>query len=136
MRSCSNDVWCGNNLEHFSRSQPLGRLDNVYDHPLTINRAAIEEDYAKRLSKLAKTSLGKDEIGDLKSSLENVLTETAQQASYHLSLSNELRTSVEAPTTEFSARLSNLKKGLQASVEKSYRNKGLQEGHFAKVRTS
>ncbi|GFZ46382.1 hypothetical protein JCM24511_04629 [Saitozyma sp. JCM 24511] len=97
-------------------------------------RAAIEEDYAKRLSKLAKTSLGKDEIGDLKSSLENVLTETAQQASYHLSLSNELRTSVEAPTTEFSARLSNLKKGLQASVEKSYRNKGLQEGHVAKAK--
>jgi hypothetical protein len=106
------------------------------DNPLTTDRAAIEEDYAKRLSKLAKTSLGKDEIGDLKSSLENVLTETAQQASYHLSLSNELRTSVEAPTTEFSARLSNLKKGLQASVEKSYRNKGLQEGHVAKVRTA
>jgi len=26
-------------------------------------RSAIEEDYAKRLAKLAKTSLGKDEIG-------------------------------------------------------------------------
>jgi hypothetical protein len=26
-------------------------------------RASIEEDYAKRMSKLAKTPLGKDEIG-------------------------------------------------------------------------
>lgn len=98
------------------------------------NRAAIEEDYAKRLAKLSKTSLGRDEIGDLAGALQNVLTETSAQASYHSSLAQELKTSVEGPTNEFATRLGNLKKGLQASVEKSYRNKGLQEGHVAKVR--
>lgn len=97
------------------------------------HRAAIEEDYAKRLAKLSKYTLGKDEIGDLAASLQNVVTETAAQASYHQSLSTEIKQNVEQPTAEFATRLVNLKKGLQGSVEKSYRNKGLQEGHVAKV---
>ena len=103
---------------------------------LICDRAAIEEDYAKRLAKLSKSSLGKDEIGDLAASLQNAQVETAQQASYHLSLANEIKQTVEQPTAEFQTRLANLKKGLQASVEKSYRNKGLQEGHVQKVSPS
>jgi hypothetical protein len=99
-------------------------------------RIAIEEDYAKRLAKLSKVTLGKDEIGDLQGSLQNLLMETAQQATYHQSLSTELRQSVESPTAEFGNRLVNLKKGLQASIEKSYKNKGLQEGHVQKVSVS
>jgi hypothetical protein len=98
-----------------------------------ISRAAIEEDYAKRLAKLSKTTLGRDEIGDTAASLQNVLLETSQQASYHQSLSTEIKQTVEQPTAEFQTRLTNLKKGLQSSVEKSYRNKGLQEGHVQKV---
>jgi hypothetical protein len=102
------------------------------DNELMI-RAAIEEDYAKRLTKLSKTTLGRDEIGDTAASLQNVLLETAQQATYHQSLSTEIKQTVEQPTAEFQTRLTNLKKGLQSSVEKSYRNKGLQEGHVQKV---
>jgi hypothetical protein len=98
-----------------------------------MSRAAIEEDYAKRLTKLSKTTLGRDEIGDTAASLQNVLLETAQQATYHQSLSTEIKQTVEQPTAEFQTRLTNLKKGLQSSVEKSYRNKGLQEGHVQKV---
>ena len=77
--------------------------------------------------------MGKDEIGDLASSLQHVLNETGAQASYHQTLATELKTTVEQPTAEFGVRLNNLKKGLQASVEKAYKNKGLQEGHLAKV---
>jgi hypothetical protein len=94
----------------------------------------IEEDYATRLNKLSKFSLGRDEIGDLAASLQNVLAETAQQASYHQALSTELKQGMEQPTAESGVRLGNLKKGLQGSVERSYRNKGLQEGHVLKVR--
>jgi ElaB/YqjD/DUF883 family membrane-anchored ribosome-binding protein len=83
--------------------------------------------------KLSKYSLGRDEIADLADSLKNVLSETAAQASYHQALANEIRQSVEQPTAEFGARLGNLKKGLQGSVEKSWKNKGLQEGHVMKV---
>ena len=101
-----------------------------------MRRAAIEEDYAKRLNKLAKYPLGRDEVGDLAASLQNVAAETSAQASYHQALGTELRQSVEQPTAEFAVRLGNLKKGLQGSVEKAYRNKGLQEGHVQKVRST
>jgi hypothetical protein len=66
-----------------------------------MSRAAIEEDYAKRLTKLSKTTLGRDEIGDTAASLQNVLLETAQQATYHQSLSTEIKQTVEQPTAEF-----------------------------------
>ncbi|ODO03499.1 septation protein imp2 [Cryptococcus wingfieldii CBS 7118] len=97
-------------------------------------RSAIEEDYAKRLNKLSRTSLGRDEVGDLADSLKHLLAETAQQASYHSSLGNEIKQTVEHPTSELSVRMNNLKKGLQAAIEKSYRSKGLQEGHVQKAR--
>jgi hypothetical protein len=96
-------------------------------------RISIEEEYAKRLAKLSKTTLGRDEIGDLQGSLQHILAETAQQAQYHAALATELRQSVEAPTAEFGVRMSNLKKGLQGSIEKAFKNKGLQEGHVNKV---
>lgn len=95
--------------------------------------AAIEDEYAKKLNKLSRSSLGKDEIGDLADSLQHLLSETAQQASYHSSLSNEIRQTVENPSAELVMRMSNLKKGLQAAVEKAHKNKGLQEGHVQKV---
>jgi hypothetical protein len=69
----------------------------------------------------------------LSSALNNVLTETSAQAAYHQALATEIRQSVEQPTAEFGVRLGNLKKGLQGSVEKSWKNKGLQEGHVMKV---
>ena len=109
------------------------RFGGMRDVRRLMHSAAIEEDYAKRLSKLSKTALARDEVGDLAAALQNVLVETSSQASYHLSLSTELRQSVEQPTAEFGNRLANLKKGLQASVEKAWRNKGLQEGHVMKV---
>jgi hypothetical protein len=96
-------------------------------------RAAIEEDYSKRLTKLSKTALGKDEIGDLAISLQNVLEETQQQAQYHHSLSNEIKSNVEQPTLRLAERMTELRRGIQAQVERSYRNKGLQEGHVVKV---
>ncbi len=65
--------------------------------------------------------------------MQNLQSETAAQGSYHLQLSTELRQNVEQPTAEFGNRLGNLKKGLQASVEKAWRNRGLQEGHVGKV---
>ncbi|KLT45498.1 hypothetical protein CC85DRAFT_306682 [Cutaneotrichosporon oleaginosum] len=97
-------------------------------------RASIEEDYAKRLSKLAKMPLGNNEIGDLHHALQTVQMETAAQASYHLQMSSEIHTAVEQPTAEFGNRLATLKKGPQASIEKSWRSKGLQEAHVAKAR--
>ncbi|BEJ16271.1 hypothetical protein CspHIS471_0508760 [Cutaneotrichosporon sp. HIS471] len=97
-------------------------------------RASIEEEYAKRLSKLAKMPLGNNEIGDLAHALQTVQVETAAQASFHLQMSSEIHTAVEQPTVKFASRLTSLKKGQQSTIEKAWRNKGLQEAHVAKAR--
>ncbi|BEI85420.1 hypothetical protein CcaverHIS002_0508210 [Cutaneotrichosporon cavernicola] len=97
-------------------------------------RASIEEEYAKRLTKLAKMPLGNNEIGDLAHALQTVQLETAAQASFHLQMSSEIHTAVEQPTVQFANRLASLKKGQQSSIEKAWRNKGLQEVHVAKAR--
>jgi len=97
-------------------------------------RASIEEEYGKRLTKLAKTTLGRDEIGDLRQCLESLRGETEKQASARVKLASEIRKDVEGPTNEFSSRLTNLKKTYQASIEKSYKNKVAQEGYVAKAR--
>ncbi|EJT46207.1 hypothetical protein A1Q1_05164 [Trichosporon asahii var. asahii CBS 2479] len=95
-------------------------------------RAAIEEEYAKRLSKLSKMTIGKDEVGELSRALKVVQEETSAQASYHMQLCQELHQNVETPTLDLANKYADLKRGPQASIEKSWRNKGLQEGHVAK----
>lgn len=77
--------------------------------------------------------IGKDEVGELAKALQTVQAETAAQATYHLQLCSDLHQTVEQPTAEFGNKLADLKRGQQASVEKAWRNKGLQEGHVAKV---
>lgn len=97
-------------------------------------RASIEEDYAKRLAKLSKTTIGKDEIGDLRTALDTLKNETDKQAAARTKLVGEIKRDIEGPVSEFSSRLSNLKKTYQASIEKSWKNKTAQEAYVAKAR--
>ncbi|KAF8171874.1 SH3 domain-containing protein [Pholiota molesta] len=81
-------------------------------------RAVIEEDYAKRLAKLAKITLGRDEIGDLRISLDTVKLETERQSGFHMGIAQQIRTDLEAPTAAFNARQIHHKKTYQTGIEK------------------
>jgi len=98
------------------------------------DRAAIEDDYAKRLAKLAKLTLGKDEIGELRNSLDTIRLETDKQAGYHLNLAQQIRTDLEGQTTAFLARQGHFKKNYQANVEKEFKTKNTQESYVNKAR--
>lgn len=97
-------------------------------------RAAIEEDYAKRMSKLSKFVLGKDEVGDLRRSLDSVRDETDKQATFHLTLAQQIRTELETPCAEFQSKQMHHKKTYLASIEKQCKAKQLQEQHVDKAR--
>ncbi|THH05465.1 hypothetical protein EW145_g4774 [Phellinidium pouzarii] len=97
-------------------------------------RATIEEDYAKRLSKLAKQTLGKDEIGELKNSLDTLRLETDRQATSHVNLSQQIRSELETPATAFVARQAQFKRNAQSIIEKAYKNKQTQEAYVTKAR--
>ncbi|KDR82434.1 hypothetical protein GALMADRAFT_220437 [Galerina marginata CBS 339.88] len=97
-------------------------------------RAAIEEDYAKRLAKLAKTTLGRDEIGELRSSLDTVRLETDRQAAFHLNLSQQFKTELEGPVAAFHVRQLHHKKTQQTIIEKEFKTKQTQESYVNKAR--
>ncbi|TFK50867.1 hypothetical protein OE88DRAFT_1680736 [Heliocybe sulcata] len=97
-------------------------------------RAAIEEDYAKRLAKLTKIPLGRDEIGELRNSLDTLRLETDKQATFHLQLSQQIRTDLEGQTATFCARQAHHRKTFQTAIEKSFKIKQAQESHVNKAR--
>ncbi|KAG6901691.1 hypothetical protein C0995_009182 [Termitomyces sp. Mi166 len=97
-------------------------------------RAVIEEDYAKRLGKLAKSTLGRDEIGELRNTLDTIRLETDKQAGFHTTLASQIRTELENTAATFHARQLQHKKTFQAGIEKEFKNKQTQETHVNKAR--
>ncbi|KAJ7286846.1 SH3 domain-containing protein [Mycena rebaudengoi] len=97
-------------------------------------RASIEDDYARRLAKLAKQTLGRDEIGELRSSLDTIRVETERQASFHLTLAQQVRADLETQTAAFLAKQQHHKKTYQSAIEKEFKAKQTQEGYVTKAR--
>ena len=97
------------------------------------------------MAKLAKVTLGKDEIGcvpttvrfycsnrsyrELRNSLDTLRLETDKQAGYHQNLAKQIREDLEAPTSNFIARQMHHKKTFQAAIEKKFKTKQQQEFH-------
>lgn len=65
-------------------------------------RVSIEEDYARRLNKLALSSLGTQELGSLRAAIKAVQSETAAMAAAHASNAAQLRCDLEEPHTNHS----------------------------------
>jgi len=122
-----------------------------HDSSYHIPRAVIEEDYAKRLAKLSKMALGRDEIGcvwknfacgfsskpssrEMRNSLDTVRSETDRQAGFHLNLAQQLRTELEGPSTTFHAKQLHHKKTYQTGIEKEFKTKQTQESYVNKAR--
>ncbi|KAH7334812.1 hypothetical protein B0J17DRAFT_617913 [Rhizoctonia solani] len=97
-------------------------------------RALIEEDYAKRLAKLAKTVLGRDEIGELRNSFDTVRLETDRQANSHMNISQQIKRDLEQPVADFIAKQAAFKKTVQGPVEKLFKTKQTQENHVNRTR--
>ncbi|CAE6513113.1 unnamed protein product [Rhizoctonia solani] len=96
--------------------------------------ALIEEDYAKRLSKLAKTVLGRDEIGELRNSFDTVRFETDRQAGSHMNIAQQIKRELEQPVADFIAKQAAFKKSVQGPIEKLFKTKQTQENHVNRTR--
>ncbi|KAF9235240.1 hypothetical protein BU15DRAFT_89609 [Melanogaster broomeanus] len=97
-------------------------------------RSSIEEDYAKRLGKLAKMTIGKDEIGELRNCIDTLRLETDKQAGYHSQLAQQIRTELEGQAGAFAAKQQHHKKVYQAAIEKEFKVKQTREQHTSKAR--
>ncbi|RDX43395.1 hypothetical protein OH76DRAFT_1361231 [Lentinus brumalis] len=97
-------------------------------------RASIEEQYAKRLASLAKITLGKDEIGELRTSLDTLKAETEKQSQAHQLVAQAIKTDLEGSTAAFITRQQAHKRGIQAQIEKEFKTKQTQEGYVTRAR--
>ncbi|KAK7057780.1 SH3-domain-containing protein [Favolaschia claudopus] len=97
-------------------------------------RAVIEEEYANRLLNLAKVTLGKDEIGELRNSFDTLRLETEKQGSTHLQLAEQIRTDLEAQTTVLLNKQIAHRKNSQTPLEKRFKIKQTQESYVLKAR--
>ncbi|KAF7350895.1 SH3-domain-containing protein [Mycena sanguinolenta] len=97
-------------------------------------RAVIEEEYSNRLLNLAKATLGKDEIGELRNSLDTLRLETEKQGTTHLQLASQIRTELEVQTTALLNKQIAHRKNLQTPLEKRFKVKQTQESYVLKAR--
>lgn len=66
--------------------------------------------------------------------MDTVRFETEKQASFHLTLAQQIRSDLETPTATFHARQTHHKKSFQAAIEKEFKTKQTQEAFVNKAR--
>jgi Fes/CIP4, and EFC/F-BAR homology domain len=75
-------------------------------------RSNIEEDYAKRLQKLAKSFTPAENLQSLGDAFRVVRAELEMNSRVHMELSNDLRSKIEKPLCEFIATQSTFRKNV------------------------
>ncbi|KAG0376840.1 Proline-serine-threonine phosphatase-interacting protein 2 [Mortierella sp. AD032] len=88
-------------------------------------KAALEEEYGKKLVKLSKSPLGKDEVGSLRDSLDVVRFEIEATGKSHIELASKMRDQLESALEEFNNSQKDKRKLHQASIDRTFRNKQL-----------
>jgi hypothetical protein len=116
-----------------SRMKGAGRvLDDL--RAMYKERADIEAEYSKRLSKLAKQGFGKDDTGSMRAAIDVVRMEIDQTSKTHADLSTLIKKDLEGQMTEYQNKLMNQRKNSAAQIEKLFKQKQVQESYVNKSR--
>ncbi|KAJ5287572.1 hypothetical protein N7478_003258 [Penicillium angulare] len=91
-------------------------------------RAAIEDEYARKLSALCRKPFGTCESGSLRVSLDVVRGETEAIAKAHAAIAGQMKTELEEPLGAFASGLKERRKIIQNGIERLHKNK-MQQTH-------
>ncbi|KAK4242771.1 hypothetical protein C8A03DRAFT_29000 [Achaetomium macrosporum] len=86
-------------------------------------RASIEDEYARKLMSLCRKSLGSQETGTLKTSLDVVRGEVESMAKQHQSVAAQMKSELEEPLAAFAGAMKERRKIVQNTVEKLLKTK-------------
>lgn len=114
----------------------LRRLLALYRSADDVNypaRASIEEEYARKLLSLCRKSLGSQELGTLKTSLDTVRGEVESMAKQHQNNAAQMKTELEEPLAAFAGGMKERRKIVQNGIEKLHKVKQQQTQHVNKV---
>lgn len=103
----------------------------VADNPKV--RAAIEDEYARKLHALCRKSLGSCETGTLRASLDVVRGETEAIAKAHSAIAAQMKSELEEPLAAFASGLKERRKILQTGIERLHKTKMQQTAAVNKV---
>ncbi|KAJ5541337.1 hypothetical protein N7494_006413 [Penicillium frequentans] len=91
-------------------------------------RAAIEDEYARKLQALCRKPFGTCESGSLRMSLDVVRGETEAIAKAHAAIAGQMKTELEEPLGAFASGLKERRKIIQNGIERLHKTK-MQQTH-------
>ncbi|KAI9893479.1 MAG: hypothetical protein M1814_006776 [Vezdaea aestivalis] len=97
-------------------------------------RAAIEEDYARKMLALCRKPLGSLEAGTLRASLDTTRGEVEAMAKSHQSIAAQMKSELEEPLAAFAGGLKERRKIVQGGIEKLFKIKCQQTHTVNKAR--
>jgi Fes/CIP4, and EFC/F-BAR homology domain len=97
-------------------------------------RAAIEDEYSRKLFSLCRKSLGSWEAGTLRASLDVVRGETESIAKAHAAIASQMKTELEEPLAAFAGGMKERRKIIQHGIERLLKVKNQQTNSVNKVR--
>ncbi|ETN46201.1 uncharacterized protein HMPREF1541_00385 [Cyphellophora europaea CBS 101466] len=97
-------------------------------------RAAIEEDYARKLLQLSRKPLGSVEQGTLRAGLDVARGETEAMGKSHALISQQMRSECEEPLAAFASGMKERRKIVHNGIEKLLKTKQSQTAHVNKCR--
>jgi hypothetical protein len=102
--------------------------------PYTLTaRAAIEDEYARKLLALCRKPLGSNEMGTLRTSLDVVRGETESIGKAHSAIASQMKSELEEPLAAFAGGMKERRKIVQTGVEKLIKTKTQQINAVNKV---
>jgi transcriptional regulator of heat shock response len=100
---------------------------------LSTARASIEDEYARKLLSLCRKSLGSQEMGSLKVSLDVLRGEVETMARQHQTIAAQMKTELEEPLAAFAGAMKERRKIVQYGIEKLLKTKIQQTQQVNKV---
>ena len=97
-------------------------------------RAALEEDYAKKLLSLSRKPLGSTEQGTLRASLDVARGETEAMGKQHALIAQQMKSDLEEPLAAFSGGMKERRKIVQNGIERLLKTKQQQTAQVYKSR--
>ena len=97
-------------------------------------RAALEEDYAKKLLYLSRKPLGSVEQGTLRTSLDVARGETESMGKQHALIAQQMKSELEEPLAAFAGGMKERRKIVQNGIERLLKTKQAQTAHVNKSR--
>ena len=101
---------------------------------LLIARAAIEDEYARKLLALCRKPLGSSEAGTLRASLDVMRGEVESMGKSHQASAGQMKSELEEPLAAFAGGMKERRKIVQGGIEKLLKIKVQQTQVVNKVR--